>query len=189
MLEVSASFLWIDAAGRETLLDYDGPQRSDPAAHVRPMACADGWMYIVALSDDQYTGLCRALEVEVDERLATMAGRHQNRGLARHVWREIRARLAALGVAEAGARLEAHDVPHSPAVAVPDLPGHPQLSRREFFSDSVHPRRDGCARRGPRPVLGHAGGMAAAAPNPAAIPTRSSPGWAAPTPARCAPRE
>ena len=61
MLEVSASFLWIDAAGRETLLDYDGPQRSDPAAHVKPMACADGWMYIVALSDDQYAGLCRAL--------------------------------------------------------------------------------------------------------------------------------
>ncbi|MCY3661975.1 MAG: CoA transferase [bacterium] len=139
MLEVSASFLWIDAAGRETLLDYDGPQRSDPAAHVKPMACADGWMYIVALSDDQYTGLCRALEVEVDERLATMAGRHQNRGLARLVWREIRARLAALGTAEACARLEAHDVPHSPAVAVGDLPAHPQLSRRDFFGDSVHP--------------------------------------------------
>lgn len=139
MLEVSASFLWIDAAGRETLLDYDGPQRSDPAAHVKPMACADGWMYIVALSDDQYAGLCRALEVEVDERLATMAGRHQNRGPAREVWREIRARLAALPTAEACARLEAHDVPHSPAIEVRDLPEHPQLSHRGFFCDSVHP--------------------------------------------------
>ena len=139
MLEVSASFLWIDAAGRETLLDYDGPQRSDPAAHVKPMACADGWMYIVALSDDQYAGLCRALEVEADERLATMQGRHRNRGLARQVWREIRGRLAAMPVTEACARLESCDVPHSPAVAVPDLPEHPQLAHREFFVDSVHP--------------------------------------------------
>ncbi len=139
MLEVSSSFLWIDAAGRETLLDYDGPQRSDPAAHVKPMACADGWMYIVALSDDQYGGLCRALDVEVDERLATMAGRHQNRGLARNVWREIRDRLAALPVTEACARLEAQDVPHSHAVEVRDLPEHPQLSQRDFFCDSVHP--------------------------------------------------
>ena len=139
MLEVSASFLWIDAAGRETLLDYDGPQRSDPAAHVKPMACADGWMYIVALSDDQYAGLCRALDVEVDRRLATMAGRHQNRGLARDVWREIRARLVALPTAEACARLETHDVPHSPAIEVRDLPEHPQLSHRGFFCDSVHP--------------------------------------------------
>ena len=68
MLEASASFLWIDAAGRETLLDYDGPQRSDPGAHVKPMACADGWMYIVALADHQYAGLCRALDIEADER-------------------------------------------------------------------------------------------------------------------------
>ena len=139
MLEVSASFLWIDAAGRETLLDYDGPQRSDPAAHVKPMATADGWMYIVALSDDQYLGLCRALDVEVDPRLATMAGRHQNRGLARHVWREIRTRLAALPTAEACSRLEAQDVPHSPAIEVRDLPAHPQLSHHEFFCDSEHP--------------------------------------------------
>ena len=139
MLEVSASFLWIDAAGRETLLDYDGPQRSDPAAHVKPLTCADGWMYIVALSDGQYAGLCRALDVEVDQRLTTMAGRHQHRGLARDVWREIRSRLAALPVAEACASLEAHDVPHSPAVEVRDLPDHPQLSHREFFCDSVHP--------------------------------------------------
>ena len=139
MLEVSASFLWVDAAGRETLLDYDGPQRSDPGAHVKPMACADGWMYIVALTDDQYAGLCRALEVEADERLASMAGRHSNRGLARQVWREIRDRLAALPVKEACTRLESCDVPHSPAVAVPDLPDHPQLAHREFFVDSTHP--------------------------------------------------
>ena len=139
MLEVSASFLWIDAAGRETLLDYDGPQRSDPAAHVKPMACSDGWMYIVALSDEQYAGVCRALEVEVDERLATMAGRHRNRGLAREVWREVRARLASLPVAEACIRLETHDVPHSPAIEVRDLPEHPQLAHRGFFYDSVHP--------------------------------------------------
>ena len=139
MLEVSASFLWVDAAGRETLLDYDGPQRSDPSAHVKPLACADGWVYAVALTDDQYAGLCRALDVEADERLASMAGRHRNRGLARQVWREIRAALAVLPVAEASARLDAHDVPHSPATAVADLPEHPQLAHREFFVDSVHP--------------------------------------------------
>lgn len=139
MLEASASFLWVDAAGRETLLDYDGPQRSDPGAHVKPMACADGWLYIVALTDEQYAGLCRALDVEADERLASMAGRHHNRGPARDVWREIRSRLAAMPEAEACARLESCDVPHSPAIAVRDLPSHPQLVHREFFMDSVHP--------------------------------------------------
>ena len=44
-----------------------------------------------------------------------------------------------MDVAEACARLESCDVPHSPAVAVPDLPDHPQLAHREFFVDSVHP--------------------------------------------------
>ncbi len=139
MLEVSASFLWVDAAGRETLLDYDGPQRSDPGAHVKPLACADGWIYIVALADDQFAGLCEALDVELDEKLASMAGRHRNRGLARDVWREIRARLAAMPVGDACSRLESCDVPHSPAVAVGDLPEHPQLAHSESFVDSVHP--------------------------------------------------
>lgn len=139
MLEVSASFLWVDAAGRETLLDYDGSQRSDPGAHVKPLACADGWIYIVALADEQFAGLCEALDIEADERLATMAGRHRNRGAAREAWREIRGRLASMDVAEACDRLESCDVPHSPAVAVPDLPEHPQLAHRGFFVDSVHP--------------------------------------------------
>ena len=139
MLEVSASFLWIDAAGRETLLDYDGPQRSDPGAHVKPLACADGWVYIVALADGQFAGLCRALDIELDDRIATMSGRHRNSGLAREAWREIRSRLEALRVSEACARLEACGVPHSPAVAVADLPEHPQLAHRGFFTDSVHP--------------------------------------------------
>lgn len=139
MLEVSASFLWIDAAGRETLLDYDGPQRSDPGAHVKPLACADGWVYVVALTDGQLAGLCGALDIELDERLATMAGRHRHSGPARDLWRDIRAALEALPVSEACARLEARDVPHSPAVGVPDLPEHPQLAHRGFFVDSVHP--------------------------------------------------
>ena len=151
MLEVSAAFLWTDAAGRETLLDYDGAQRSDPGAHVKPLPCADGWVYIVALTDGQYTGLCRSMDVLIDERLATMSGRHSNRGLARQVWRDIRTRLASLAVAEACERLEACDVPHSPAVPVPDLPANPQLAERNFFVDSVHPAA-GRMRQSAQPV-------------------------------------
>ncbi len=151
MLEVSAAFLWTDAAGRETLLDYDGAQRSDPGAHVKPLPCADGWVYIVALTDGQYTGLCRAMSIPPDERLATMSGRHRNRELARQTWKDIRARLAALPVAEACESLEGEDVPHSPAVPVADLPANPQLAHRDFFIDSVHPAA-GRMRQSAQPV-------------------------------------
>ncbi len=169
MLEVSAAFLWMDAAGRETLLDYDGPQRSDPAAHVKPLKTSDGWIYVVALTDGQFEGLCKALGVPFGEDVATMAARHGNRAAAGAAWREIRRRLGEIPTEEATRLLEARDVPNSPAVPLADLPANSHLRERRFFVETGHPAV-GRVRQAGMPV--RFGG------------TPAAPGWSAPTPGR-----
>ena len=139
MLEASAAFLWIDAAGRETLLDYEGSQRSDPGAHVKPLQTSDGWIYIVALTDAQFAGLCRSLKVPMSEEISTMRGRHRNKKAAGEAWREIRRRLAVMSTEVARRLLDAEDVPNSPAVPLRELPEDPQLQERGFFLETDDP--------------------------------------------------
>ena len=154
MLEVSTAFLWMDAAGRETLLDYEGSQRSDPGAHVKPLPTSDGWIYIVALTDGQFAALCRSLEVPLGEEISTMGGRHRNKKAAGEAWREIRRRLAVMSTDDARRLLDAGDVPNSPAVPLRNLPEDPQLAQRDFFLETDDPTA-GRMRQAALPVRFH----------------------------------
>ena len=148
LLQSSVAFLWVDGTGREALADYDGFQVSNPGAHVKPLECSDGWIYIVAAMPDQFTGMCAALEVaqenneDTDEAGAREAGTAEaetRMGITPETWQRCYEALRKLTVAEACARLDAHDVPAGPAVAPGDVPSLEQLATTGFFVEADHP--------------------------------------------------
>lgn len=152
LLQSSVAFLWVDGTGREALADYDGFQMSNPGAHVKPLECSDGWIYIVAAMPDQFTGMCAALEVaqenneDTDEAGGQKAGTadaetaeaETRMGITPETWQRCYEALRKLTVAEACARLDAHDVPAGPAVAPGDVPSLEQLAATGFFVEADH---------------------------------------------------
>ena len=147
LLQSSVAFLWVDGMGREALADYDGFQVSNPGAHVKPLECSDGWIYIVAAMPDQFTGMCAALEVaqennedtgEAGAREADTAETETRMGITPETWQRCYEALRKLTVAEACARLDAHDVPAGPAVAPGDVPSLEQLAATGFFVEADH---------------------------------------------------
>lgn len=143
LLQSSVAFLWVDGTGREALADYDGFQVSNPGAHVKPLECSDGWIYIVAAMPDQFTNMCAALEVaqenNEDTPEADTTQAETRMGITPETWQRCYEALKELTVAEACARLDAHDVPAGPAVAPGDVPSLEQLAATGFFVEADHP--------------------------------------------------
>ena len=143
LLQSSVAFLWVDGTGREALADYDGFQVSNPGAHVKPLECSDGWIYIVAAMPDQFTNMCAALEVaqenNEDTSEADTTEAETRMGITPETWQRCYEALKELTVAEACARLDAHDVPAGPAVAPGDVPSLEQLAATGFFVEADHP--------------------------------------------------
>lgn len=143
LLQSSVAFLWVDGTGREALADYDGFQVSNPGAHVKPLECSDGWIYIVAAMPDQFTNMCAALEVaqenNEDTPEADTTEAETRMGITPETWQRCYEALKELTVAEACARLDAHDVPAGPAVAPGDVPSLEQLAATGFFVEADHP--------------------------------------------------
>ena len=81
MLDAVVSFLWVDAAGNEVLLDGDGSQPGSFAAGFRPFRFLDGWGMCTPTSDADFVGMCRAFGVDGydDPRVASPTLRHRNR--------------------------------------------------------------------------------------------------------------
>lgn len=142
LLQSSVAFLWVDGTGREALADYDGFQVSNPGAHVKPLECSDGWIYIVAAMPDQFTNMCAALEVaqenNEDTPDADTTEAETRMGITPETWQRCYEALKELTVAEACARLDAHDVPAGPAVAPGDVPSLEQLAATGFFVEADH---------------------------------------------------
>ena len=141
MLDAVVSFLWIDAAGNEVLLDSDGSMPSSFVSGFRPMPFADGWGIATPTSDADFAGICRAIGVEGWDRpeLATMAGRAQHTDLMREVMDRLYAASARLSTAEAMARLEAERVPCGVILAPAQLPDDPHARAIGLFVEDEHP--------------------------------------------------
>jgi crotonobetainyl-CoA:carnitine CoA-transferase CaiB-like acyl-CoA transferase len=140
MLDAVVSFLWIDAAGNEVLLDADGTMPSSFVSGFRPMPFADGWGIATPTSDADFAGICRAIGIEgwdVPE-LATMAGRAQHSELMRDVMARLYAASAQLTTAEAMARLEAERVPCGVILSPAQLPDDPHARAMGLFVDGEH---------------------------------------------------
>ena len=77
MMDAVVSFLWADAAANEVLLDIDNSQPSSFVAGFQPIRFTDAWGIVTPTSDQDFAGMCRALDVEGydDPRVATIVER------------------------------------------------------------------------------------------------------------------
>ena len=82
MLDAVVSFLWVDAAGNEVLMDADGTHALEPGRRASSRwPFADGWGIATPTSDADFAGICRAFGVDGydDPEVATMVARMTNR--------------------------------------------------------------------------------------------------------------
>jgi crotonobetainyl-CoA:carnitine CoA-transferase CaiB-like acyl-CoA transferase len=123
MVDAVASFLWADSAGNEVLLESDHSQNSSFVAGFQPMRFSDGWGIVTPTSVEDFSGMCRALDVEGwdDPRLATMADRNQNRDLSAELVDLCYARAANLTMAEATSRFDRERIPFSMILSPDEL--------------------------------------------------------------------
>jgi crotonobetainyl-CoA:carnitine CoA-transferase CaiB-like acyl-CoA transferase len=140
MLDAAAAFLWADAATPFAMLHPDATivetNRSNEL--VRHL---DGFTTCAPVSDAEFRGWCLAFdapEVANDPRWATVAQRMESDEY-QDVRRGVAARAGRLTVAQALARLAAHGITGVEAVALDQLPDHPQAVANHTFSVCEHP--------------------------------------------------
>jgi crotonobetainyl-CoA:carnitine CoA-transferase CaiB-like acyl-CoA transferase len=135
MLDAVVSFLWVDGAGNDTLLDGDGSQPASFSAGARPFHFKDGWAVATPTANSDFFGMCKAFGVDGwdDARVASEAATTMTR-------------------AEGMARMEAERVPcgivYDPAALAEDA--HAQAIG--LLVDDVHPLA-GRIRQPRHPVL------------------------------------
>ena len=141
MLDAVVSFLWVDAAANEVLLETDGSLPSSFVSNFQPMPFADGWGIATPTSDADFAGICRALGVDGYDapEVATMAARAQHPERMREIMDRLYTASAQLPTAEAMARLEAERVPCGVITPPAALPDDPHARAVGMFVDSEHP--------------------------------------------------
>ena len=147
----------IDLAQRENLTGFVGEYLVDysmnrelraPAGNRHPRFAPHGvyqsggedrWVTIACESDEQFGGLCRAMqheELAEDERFATMAARKAHERDLDAIIEEWTARW---GHYEAMHILQRHGVPAGAVLTIPEVMSDPQLRARGAWSEQVHP--------------------------------------------------
>ncbi len=147
----------IDLAQRENLTGFVGEYLVDysmngeprtPAGNTHPhmaphgvyrSAGDDRWIAIACEDDEQFAGLCRAMqqpELADDARFATTASRKANEQELDEV---IEAWTSRLGHYEAMHVLQRHGVPAGAVLTIPEVMSDPQLRSRGAWSEQVHP--------------------------------------------------
>lgn len=128
MIDTAVAFLWPDGMMQHTLLDTErvttGPHMADGYV-VRPTA--DSYLALVATSNSQFPGLCRALGREEwlsDPRFLTLADREVNAEVLTEL---ISVEVAKHPGSELVARLHEHDVPCALANPVDRVHLDPQV--------------------------------------------------------------
>jgi crotonobetainyl-CoA:carnitine CoA-transferase CaiB-like acyl-CoA transferase len=140
MMDAVASFLWADSAGNEVLLESDHSQNSSFVAGFNPMRFRDGWGIVTPTSVEDFSGMCRALDVEGwdDPRLATLGERNKNRDLTSALVDRCYARAANLTMAEATSRFEAQRIPFSMILSPDELTRDPHAVAVGMFEERDH---------------------------------------------------
>lgn len=141
MLEAAVAFGWMDTH-QDSVFAVPVRRGPDIATVYRPWPTRDGWLVIVMISDQEFTGFAKAIGAPglvADERFADMPTRF-------HHWDAIRAAgepyLAALSCEEAARRLREAGVPCGIVNSGDALVAHPQLAANDFLKrvgDAVLP--------------------------------------------------
>jgi len=140
MLDAVVSFLWIDAAGNEVLLESDNTLNSSFVSTFRPFRFSDGWGIATPTADKDFLGMCRAFGIQHDDpRLQTIAMRSQNRDFVAEVMDAVYAVATTLTTEDAIARLEAETVPCGVVRSPADIVDDQHAIAVEMFEDFDHP--------------------------------------------------
>jgi crotonobetainyl-CoA:carnitine CoA-transferase CaiB-like acyl-CoA transferase len=141
MLDAVVSFLWVDAAGNEVLMMSDGSQPSSFVSTFRPFRFTDGWGIATPTSDADFTGMCKAFEVDgyEDPRVATIGERIKHRELMNEIVARCYEAATKLSTDEAMARLDANRVPCGVIVPPDELSEDPHVKEIGLLVESEHP--------------------------------------------------
>jgi crotonobetainyl-CoA:carnitine CoA-transferase CaiB-like acyl-CoA transferase len=140
MLDAVVSFLWIDAAGNEVLMESDGTLNSSFVSTFRPFRFSDGWGIATPTADKDFLGMCRAFGIQSDDaRLQTIAQRNQNREFVAEVMDAVYAVATTLTTEDAIARLEAETVPCGVVRSPADIVDDEHAIAIDMFEEHAHP--------------------------------------------------
>jgi crotonobetainyl-CoA:carnitine CoA-transferase CaiB-like acyl-CoA transferase len=159
MLDAAVAFMWPESMAAYTFIDNRHVTTRPLNTRDLVFETADGYITCGALSDDEWAGLCRALERPEwldDERFKTPRGRVR--------YADARLELAAAVLkdrtsAEWLGRLDAEQVPCAPILSREELLTDPQIVASGLIVEGIHPQVG--AMRQPRPAAHFAGTPAA----------------------------
>lgn len=139
MLEAALVFNWPDVMWNHTFLSGGMPAAPTVADIYRIWRTTDGHVAAITLSDDEFRGFCRALDLTdllEDERFATIAGRVGNIGELLAKWQ---VRMASLPTEVAMERLRHENVPAAVVNLQKDLVDDPQVRHSKSVVEKAHP--------------------------------------------------
>jgi crotonobetainyl-CoA:carnitine CoA-transferase CaiB-like acyl-CoA transferase len=141
MTDAVVSFLWADVAGADSFLEAGASEGMSVGKGLRLLVFKDGYGTASPVTDKQFHGYCRAFGIDAsDPRLATIADRNANLDLIASVIKQVDQTARRMLISDAMLALEAEDVPCAAAMALNELPHHPQLQAMESFGEFDHPR-------------------------------------------------
>jgi crotonobetainyl-CoA:carnitine CoA-transferase CaiB-like acyl-CoA transferase len=139
MLDSSIAYLWPDAY--YNLVFEEGANRApDFASFYSIRKTKDGFITMLAISDDEFRATTRALgrpEIAEDPRFKTVFDRMQNAKVMTDLISDVVAQFA---TAELTARLEAEDVPHARVLKREEVPGNEQVIANATLTTFEDPR-------------------------------------------------
>lgn len=141
MMDAVVSFLWLDSAGNEVLMDADGSSSSSVVGNFAPFELADGYCVVAPTSDSDFAGMCRGFGVDGydDPAVATMAARWSNSEAMGEIIARCRANSVTLTRAEVTASFEADRVPFSMVLSPAELIDDPHAVEVGLFEEHQHP--------------------------------------------------
>jgi crotonobetainyl-CoA:carnitine CoA-transferase CaiB-like acyl-CoA transferase len=142
MLDTAVAFMWPDAGADVTLQGDDIEHRPPISAAGQLVSLADGWAAFMTLSDAEFAGLCRALnldELQADPMFQTLTSRQRNRQAYSDRLSEVLLKTKSMTVDTFLAKLDAEQVPAASVKRLEDLHNDPQLIANEVFRERDHP--------------------------------------------------
>jgi crotonobetainyl-CoA:carnitine CoA-transferase CaiB-like acyl-CoA transferase len=142
MLDVTAWFVFVDAAGTSTLIDAPKGLGDEATAGKRlVIRYRDGWGILSSGHDASFAAICSVFGVALSEHpeLVTMAGRDDNPVSYQGVLDQIGAAALLMTRAEASAELAAAGAMYGEVLEPADIPANEQIVARGLFVESVHP--------------------------------------------------
>ena len=139
MLDATISFLWPEALAGLTMVGQEHNVRTGQLAQDLIFQTRDGYITCGAVSDDEWRGMCAALDRPDwldDERFNTPLGRVQNAKARLESMSDV---LSSRTSAEWLERLDTEDVPCAPVLTRPEILENEQVKANELIHEYNHP--------------------------------------------------